>query len=82
MTHFSLPTPQLGSQRRARRGLGGRLLTGLALSACISGCLPALSAKKPADEPLTGEPSEVEILRADNAELSRRVHELRAEKAE
>src|SRR6187455_2803911 len=49
------------------------------LVAAVSGCLPSIAPKEAA---VTGEPSEVDVLRADNAELSRRVHELRAEKAE
>jgi TolA-binding protein len=67
--------PAWFGERAEKRPLGHVLLVALALS----GCLPT---KKPLDAPLTGEPSEVEILRADNAELSRRVHELRAEKTE
>lgn len=78
MTHFLRPS-SLSSWGWPGK-LGGRTsLSLLLLTAGLSGCLPA---KTPADAPLTGEPSEAEILRADNAELAKRVQELRAEKAE
>jgi hypothetical protein len=78
MTHFLRPSRLF---RWVRPGKAGeRPVWPLVLVAVwVSGCLPA---KTPADTPLTGEPSEVEILRADNAELSRRLNELRTEKAE
>lgn len=63
---------------RAGRG-GMRLAAAGLLCGGLFGCLPARS---PGDVPISEEPSEMEILRAENAELSRRVHELRAEKAE
>lgn len=76
MTPFLRPS-RLG---RVSPGRAGRPVWALVLAAAwLSGCLPA---KTPADAPLTGEPSEVELLRADNAELTRRLGELRAEKAE
>jgi len=62
----------------AARG-GMRLAAAGLLCGGLFGCLPARS---PGDVPISEEPSEMEILRAENAELSRRVHELRAEKAE
>ena len=76
MTPFLRPS-RLG---RVSPGRAGRPVWALVLAAAwLSGCLPA---KTPADAPLTGEPSEVELLRADNAVLRRRLGELRAEKAE
>lgn len=78
MTHFLRPSRLFRWVRPGKAG--GRPVWPLVLAAVwVSGCLPA---KTPADTPLTGEPSEVEILRADNAELSRRLNELRTEKAE
>jgi len=80
MTRFLFPSLRRAGQSSARALAKKRLLGPvLVLAMAVSGCLPT---KTPLDTPLNGEPSEVEILRADNAELSRRVHELRAEKAE
>jgi TolA-binding protein len=80
MTRFLFPSLRLAGAASAE-ALAEKRHFGLALllAVAVSGCLPT---KAPLDTPLNGEPSEVEVLRADNAELSRRVHELRAEKAE
>jgi len=78
MTHLLRPS-RLARSGRAREHGGRPFWLVLLAAAWATGCLPA---KTPVDAPLTGEPSEAELLRAENAELSRRVHELRAEKAE
>jgi TolA-binding protein len=87
MTRFSLrPADSAGFVRSAlaRSGPFGEkrsIFVAVLLSVAAPGCLPGLG-KAPAKAAVSAEPSELETLRADNAELSRRVHELRAEKVE
>jgi|GEM_PF-1867922 len=87
MTRFSLrpsrwagfvrSVPSRSGPLREKRGVFVAVL----LCMAAPGCLPGLG-KAPAKAAVSAEPSELETLRADNAELSRRVHELRAEKVE